>query len=259
MLKRFLLWLFDKIGGVVVGSAATAIAQAVYQFATGHPNIAAILLGFAIALGFTVLAFVAWATNKWWNDGFGNTASKHETGRNQPLQLLESPPSGPNVSGGSQKLAIEILEGYVGQRAGNFITGPEVWILLKLRVINHREPAVKIKLWAVTFSNYEREHRGTGYLNAIPRGFTFTPTVPHGIPEEEQMAEVQIDERTSKVSVAFGSHEEGFLLVQTYSPDLYQCFGYCYTVTVTDSLDGVSEGFRVPDEWLKAANFGWPA
>ncbi len=233
------------------GSGVTLAVQWIVGEVRGHQDLTATAI---VGLAFIFFGTVALVIHK--NPVHRTTGTPPEwppdqgvSGLPAPLEVFERP----------QKLKLEILEGYVGSHTSNLFSGPETWILLKVRVGNRTEPDVKIKKWEVEFSHcHTGEPCGRGHVNPIPIGFRYATTGSFGSAGVESSVDTRIDERTSKLSVAFGSHEEGFILLRSYVDDLHQCFGYGYTIKATDSLDGVSESFQPPGEWLKFATLTWP-
>lgn len=251
LFRRFFTWLLDKAGGGLVGAGAkwlwgaaggmlSTCCQIIYGLVTGHPNLAAILIGGGVPVAiFTIGAIIVKTRGK---DSFTDIA-------------LPPLPQG--------KLSLEILEGYAGWKSPDpdQYVGLQFWVLLKVRVINRSEPSVRIKEWKVDLPKcHDGEYGSAGFVEPLPRRFSYRPKGTYDTFEDERfISEDSIVQKTATTSVSFGSHEDGFLLVRTYIDESCRCFGFGFTITVTDSLDGVSSVYRPPDEWLKAAELKWPA
>jgi hypothetical protein len=161
------------------------------------------------------------------------------------------------------RIAIEVLEAYVGWKTPRELIMDELFLLFKLRITPTSEVAAKIKNWAVNFCQYQEMHR-TWWTEAniidIPTGLICKPLGPHHMSGLSIPGGVtpSITDYTYQNAIGFGDSKDGFLLIRIYQDRIEPTFHQSFQISITDVL-GVDSGFRIqPGAWLKLAEFSIP-
>jgi hypothetical protein len=151
----------------------------------------------------------------------------------------------------SPKLIIRMVDAVATTRLPNVFGQPETFVMLRLRVVNTRNPAVTVKTWNLELkkpdgSNWvpAYEWRPTGKV-AFKRSMQIA-----GKAVEEEPIECQFRERTSTVPLDVGAAEEGWVIFRVPHPTLCHVFSATFVITATDDLNGESTKTMAPGEWL---------
>jgi hypothetical protein len=151
----------------------------------------------------------------------------------------------------SPKLTIRVVDAVATTRLLTVFSQPETFVMLRLRVVNTRQPAVTVKTWNLELKKPD----GSDWVRAYewrPQGnVSFKRPIPMmGKEPEEESIGCQFRERTSTVPLDVGAAEEGWAVFRVTHPTLCHLFTATFVITATDDLNEESTRTLPPGEWL---------
>jgi hypothetical protein len=149
------------------------------------------------------------------------------------------------------KLTIRVVDAVATTRLLTSFSQPETFVMMRLRVVNTRQPAVTVKTWNLELKKPD----GSDWVRAYewrPQGkVSFKRPMPMmGKEPEEESIGCQFRERTSTVPLDLGVAEEGWAVFRVTHPTLCHLFTATFVITAIDDLNEESTKRLPPGEWL---------